>query len=166
MAEKETSKKAYNVKVAVQEVNGVLYRKTPPVSALPPPMVVHSHEDFAHHEEAVVSDSIFRQAVGTTLRSGLLSRRGGFFADFNPYHKISHLIMISSIFRPFIKGTRVRFQHHPVEPEGHPEPPVSALPPAPAFPEVAEGGEFYYKPVPEGSVPHSETYFKVGTWNF
>ena len=37
-------------------------------------MVVHNHADpsFAHHEEAVVSDSIFRQAVGTTLRSVLL----------------------------------------------------------------------------------------------
>lgn len=59
------------MKVAVQEVNGVLYRKTPPASARPPPMVVHGHQDFAHHEEAVVSDSIFRQAVGTTLRSVL-----------------------------------------------------------------------------------------------
>ena len=57
------------MKVAIEEVNGVLYRKTPPASVRPPPMVVHAHEDFAHHEEAVVSDSIFRQAVGTTLRS-------------------------------------------------------------------------------------------------
>ena len=54
--------------------------------------------------------------------------------------------------RPFVKGTRVRFSHHPVEPEGHPEPPVSALP---------EAGEYYYKPLPAGSVPHGETYFKV-----
>ena len=68
----------------------------------------------------------------------------------------------SADFRPFIKGTRVRFQHHPVEAESHREPPVSALPPAPEVPEIAEVGEFYYKPVPEGSVPHSETYFKVG----
>ena len=65
----EKAKKEYNVKVAIEEVNGVLYRKTPPASVRPPPMVVHAHEDFAHHEEAVVSDSIFRQAVGTTLRS-------------------------------------------------------------------------------------------------
>ena len=49
-----------------------------------------------------------------------------------------------------------------MEPEGHREPPVSALPPAPpVIPEVVEAGDFYYKPVPEGSVPHSETYFKV-----
>ena len=70
MEKEKEEKKAYNVKVAVQEVNGVLYRKTPPASARPPPMIVHSHADFAHHEEAVVSDSIFRQAVGTTLRDG------------------------------------------------------------------------------------------------
>ena len=54
-------KKSYNVKVAVQEVNGVLYRKTPPASARPPPMVVHKHEDFAHHE---ASD---RRALRRTL---------------------------------------------------------------------------------------------------
>ena len=72
----------------------------------------------------------------------------------------------SADFRPFIKGTRVRFQHHPVEGEAHREPPVSALPPAPEVPEIVEVGEFYYKPVPQSSVPHSETYFKVGTMRF
>ena len=82
------------------------------------------------------------------------------------YHKmIPDVRQFSATFRPFIKGTRVRFQHHPVEAEGQRQPPVSALPPAAhaAVPDVAEAaGEFYYKPVPEGSVPHRETYFKVG----
>ena len=51
-----------------------------------------------------------------------------------------------------------------VKDEDHQSERMRALPPAPlVIPEVVEAGDFYYKPVPEGSVPHSETYFKVGS---